>query len=145
MEISATKTFLSTVSQLMLHSNRNLLCVCLQWFQNYTLTELGVLWAKPQCSTTESMWQWSFPIPPKNRVGLFLHLCFCHSLKYNFHLSKYVILTYFLLLLLLLSLNDGINIEFSCCSAESTMISRCFKNTKSLWTDCLQTLGNIQS
>jgi hypothetical protein len=85
-----------------------------------------------------------FQLKKKNRVRLFLHLCFCHSLKYNFHLSKYVILTYFPLLLLLLSLNDGINIDFSCCSANSTMISRCFKNRKSFGTDsffgCLEIL-----
>ena len=82
----------------------------------------------------------------KKKVRLFLHLSFCHSLKYNFHLSKYVILTYFTLLSLLLSLNDGINIDFSCCSAESTMISRCFKNRKSPGTDsffgCLEILNH---
>jgi len=84
--------------------------------------------------------------PPPPKVRLFLHLCFCHSLKYNFYLSKYVILTYFPLLLLLLSLNDGINIDFTCCSADSTMTSRCFKNRKSLGTDsffgCLEILNH---
>jgi hypothetical protein len=43
LEISAAKTFLSIVSQLMLHGRGTWLCVLLQWFPNYTLTQLGIL------------------------------------------------------------------------------------------------------
>lgn len=67
LEISAAKTFLSIVSQLMLHGRGTWLCVLLQWFPNYTLTQLGILWAKPQCLPLKSCDSNHFPVPRKNK------------------------------------------------------------------------------